>query len=190
MAVKGPYFPTTTADGGAGGNDWVDMSNVTANDGSEASVVSPNSGSSDWLHATGFGFAIPTGSTINGIEVVVEGRHSASDTHMVVQIVKGGTRTGIEKYQPITTTNTAYTLGGAADLWSGTFSASDINNANFGVAIQSGANAGFITLMYCDYLTIKVTYTEPPGQPIAKRIGGNPFSYQQSTHIFPAIQRW
>lgn len=121
--------------------------NAYASDGSYA--VDSNSGSNTGTSCTGtdkdkhryynYGFSIPTGATINGIEIALTGRadsSSNSPTFCVQLSWDGGTTwTTAKSTATLSTTNTTYTLGGAADTWGRAWSDTNFSNANFRVRI-------------------------------------------------------
>ena len=80
--------------GGPSGN-WSNPGRITANDNSYTSVTS----TSDLLEGTDFGFTIPAGSIINGIELEIE-RYASNNSGTrngrdnVVRLVKNGTPIG------------------------------------------------------------------------------------------------
>lgn len=70
MPSQGPSFPTTAADDGSTGTvAWGTPSNITASDNVRASAFFGGPSATHYLVAAGFNFAIPDGSTINGIVV-------------------------------------------------------------------------------------------------------------------------
>ncbi len=178
MASSGPNNPTTGADvAGVGTLTWTTPNNILASDNADASITSMN-GTSHWLQATGFGFAIPAGSTINGIVVGIERAGSSYRVQdSTLKLLKAGTVVGDSK--AATGTNwpaaDAYaSYGGAADLWGTAWSVAEINAANFGVALSAVISAGKQNASaYVDHMRITVYYTEGAG-------GGNPYyAYQQ-----------
>lgn len=96
----------------------------------------------NYLVLTGFGFNIPYPSAIDGIAIEVEG--SATGLLQIVKdysikIVKGGVITGTDHAGsanwPGSDAFSSY--GSNADLWGTTWTESDINASNFGVAISA-----------------------------------------------------
>lgn len=67
----GPNIAGTGADGGGVNVAWVNPGNVTANDSVFATAALNVGLHTNELLATNFGFAIPAGATINGIQVDV-----------------------------------------------------------------------------------------------------------------------
>jgi hypothetical protein len=129
--------------------------------------VLSTSQTTEYLRVTDFDFAIPSGATIDGIEVSVERSRTggtAGNNDHTIQLTKDGTsRVGSNKAVagswPLTTDGVA-AYGGAADLWGTTWTDSEINASTFGVHVrgQNGASGG--PTLRVDHVTITVTYTE------------------------------
>lgn len=175
MATSGPRYPATVATeiGPSGDNDWVTPGNVSANDGSEASITAASYDNLDHsyrLKATNFGFDadIPDGATINGITVEIEQRAlslSMAQDQEVRLYDSTSTLVGDDKKAaggwPDITTIAVY--GGAADMWNSGLDAADIRSANFGVAHIVAATANNADI-FIDFIrvTVDYTYTPPP----------------------------
>lgn len=172
MASSGPNSPGTVVNSASGfGDDWANPSNATTSNNSYAEFTDTGSGpGSDHLKATNFGFAIDSGATINGIVVEVERKaNSASGAgggarimDEEIKLVKAGTIQTTNKSAGATwpLADTYASFGGAADLWSGTWTPSDINNSGFGAAIKAVGNRGDETETgYVDHIRITVYYT-------------------------------
>lgn len=164
---------------GAGANnasvgtlDWSNASFITADDDLLASVsVAEGGGVSKYLYASTFGFAIPTGATIDGIVVVIGERNqngaqgNASDNS--VRLFVGGSPAGDNKaaggnYDIGTPASPTY--GGAADTWGLTPTAEQVNASNFGVGFSFTATAGPQGIaVQVDWITMTVYYTEGSG---------------------------
>lgn len=166
MTSSGPNFPSTSADDATvGTKTWVNIGNITAEDGSVA-YCDVSSATSHYLKATDFGFAIPSGATIDGIMVEWKMRGTSLVTVNSLKLVKGGSITGDEKstgaYLPLTDTWVSY--GGASDLWGLSWSYSDLNSSVFGAVLSAkrgyADSAGYV---YCDAVRITVYYTEGGG---------------------------
>lgn len=169
----------------AGGNTpiWSSVSNAQTSNGSYATVTlnRSNNRDSDYLYSTGFGFSIPNGSTINGIQVTVE-RSAATAGRLrtdVVRLIKNGTlagnNLGNDDTYDWTTSDVVETYGGATSLWGTTWTAADLNAANTGIAVaarhSSSGSGNISTLGRIDHVTMKVWYTEPVPPPTP---GANP----------------
>jgi hypothetical protein len=173
-ATSGPRNAGTGANiTGIGTIAWTNPGNITSA-GSPYAVatnVPPNGGTSNYLRGTSYGFAIPSGSTINGITVIINRQSSGSSDPLIrdyiVSLVKAGTITGQNK--AVTDTNWpgsfgTRSYGGVNDLWGTSWTADDINNANFGVVLSvrnSHTNSQRTRTATVDYMQITVDYTLP-----------------------------
>lgn len=172
MATQGPRFPgtVTTEVGPSGDNDWLNPSNVGADDAAEAQITAATYDANDhsWrLKAQNFGFTIPTGSTIDGITVEIERRAfaGAAEDQEVRLFDDTGTLVGDDKQKATAwpSTPTIDTYGGAADDWlpAGSWTPAQINDPDFGVALIVLATAAN-TDIGVDFIRVTVTYTPPP----------------------------
>jgi hypothetical protein len=167
MSTAGPNSPGTLADDAAIGTlTWGTTSNAAASDDAYASVTGAGAAADHYLKASNFGFSIPSGATIDGITVEIEmsktGPGAPNDS--TVKIVKadgsiGSTNKGTAVN--ITTTDTYRTYGGAADLWSETWTDADINDVDFGVVFSSTHSGNSTTRI--DHIRITVNYTAGGG---------------------------
>jgi len=168
--------PTLAGTGGtSGGCDggttfcWSNPSNITANDGTFATVTLGASGTSNELQGTNFGFFIAAGSTINGITVEIFKKSiSGSSTDVDVTIIKAGTATGTNLGHTGAANNWLSaggidTYGSSSTLWGTTWTPSDINASNFGVQISCVDWVGLGATAGVDFMRITVTFTPPPG---------------------------
>jgi hypothetical protein len=166
--TEGPnYCSAALDDASIGTQAWANPNNGCADDGSAALNILATSETSDYLKATNFNFSIPSGATIDGITVEVEsyevlGSGDAIDN--AVRIVKGGAIGSTDRSNGTawTTTPTYLSHGGSSDLWGESWSTSDINASNFGVAIsavEQSASSGIWAAI--DAIRITVDYTVP-----------------------------
>ena len=178
--TAGPNLAGTGGTSGTCNNSttfcWSSPGNITANDGVKAQVGLGASGASNELQGTNFGFAIPAGSTINGITVEIWKQAltgPGNPTDVDVTILKAGAATGTN--QGHTGAGNGWlsaggidTYGGAANLWGATWTPSDINASNFGVQISCVEwTGGATTTGAVDFIRITITYTPPPPPPSA-----------------------
>jgi hypothetical protein len=147
-----------------GGTDWANPGNITADDGSRA--TSGNTGFPDstrYLRAYNFGFAIPAGATIDGMEVRAQ-RHAGAGVINDVSIrlfISEFTLTGDDKSVGAswsTTPDTVATFGGATDLWGATPTEAQVEDAGWGWGMVGDDTSGFQTL-FCDVMEMKIYYT-------------------------------
>jgi hypothetical protein len=105
-----------------------------------ASTAFPAVGSSNSLTCTDFGFTIPGGSTIDGIEVLYTLTSSgASATRRLVETqLWNGANIGTAKSPASSWAD--QTLGGAADVWGATLSPAIVNSMAFGVRLIGSIN--------------------------------------------------
>lgn len=184
MASQGPNNPGTGAnDNSFGTTAWADPGNITSSNNAYATAEPVAASSTQYLKATNFGFSIPGGSTIDGIELKIE-RHSddgdfnSTGKDSRVRLVKGGTVQTTDKASAAmwSLTDAVATYGGAADLWGTTWTADDINSSGFGAVLSMlGVNLpdtdGYGAV---DHMTLRVYYTasSPPVNSVAPAVSG------------------
>jgi hypothetical protein len=162
-ASQGPNYA-----GAATATGWSSASNATGTpDGACASRSGASGGA---LDLTNFGFTIPDAAVINGITVEVKfAGTAAGDDGVRVRLLKGGSPVGNTQDilaisgQSDCSTSAFSTVGSPADLWGTTWTASDINAANFGVRLTKLGTGGTsyvdsvrITVEYQDVMTVTV----------------------------------
>ncbi|MBI3140200.1 MAG: T9SS type A sorting domain-containing protein [Sphingobacteriales bacterium] len=154
---------------------WTNQGNaITSNDNYALATVSLGllgSANTNYLVATNYGFAIPGTAIITGIKVEIEKHYFitlgllSSVTDNSVRLLKGGTIGGNNNALGAWPSSDAYsTYGGSADLWGRTWSAADINNSGFGVAISTHIAAGLAGLdmdALVDHIRITVYFNIP-----------------------------
>lgn len=153
--------PGTMADDAASGDVvWANVDNAKLSDDSDASRSLTPGQTSHYLKATNFGFAIPSGATIIGIELVVEHAGPLGIVEIEHRIVKGGTITGDDKStgSGLPTTDNLETFGSSADLWGLSWTRTDINASDFGFAIRYGSASG-THVVTVDHMKCRITYT-------------------------------
>jgi hypothetical protein len=164
---------------------WTSPGSISANDSVFSSVALGANGNSNELRGTNFGFAVPAGSTINGITVeifkkAISGMGNPTDVD--VTILKAGVATGtnfghLGAGNGWLTAGGIDTYGGSATLWGATWTPSDINASNFGVQISCTEWVGFSATAGVDFIRITITYTPPAAPPAA---GGHRIIQTQS----------
>lgn len=111
-----------------------------------------------------YGFAIPAGSTINGIEVRLDAwaDGTTSAPLMCVQLSwDGGSNWTAAKTTPtLGASEASFVLGSASDSWARTWSASELSNANFRVRVTD-RSASSTRDFFLDRAAVEVTYTPP-----------------------------
>jgi hypothetical protein len=176
--ASGPNSPASAASVPFTGSDY-SFSNPTNcltldnNRSTASSILSVLSGQTEYLQATNFGFSIPTAATICGIEVNIE----KSATNLLlnltsvednsVRMIKSGTLTGNNMAQLNVVwsedNDATSTYGDNYELWGTTWTPSEINSANFGVAISAEITGivGLLPAARIDGISITVYYLDP-----------------------------
>ena len=153
-ASQGPNNPSA-----ATGAHWTNPSYIYS---SNDAYTIYNRTAQEYLISSSNGFAIPTGSFINGIEIQIEG-HGVSDGQSNIEVALSKNKTSpignsVTDILKLTTDSIA-TFGGPSDLWGASWTASEINSNNFGIMVRDkDAIAGELDI---DWENIKVFYTDP-----------------------------
>ena len=172
MASSTKYPTVTSTTNGTApysNDDFVSIANVTAIDGTNASITSNTYDATDYsflAKAQHFDFLIPTGATINGL-VVEAGSYATgavrASWHMMQLLNASGTAEGdnnaVDAGTLPATSITNQTFGGTTDKWGVALTPAMVNNDNFGVQfaiLQNTDNAD----IYVDYVRIIVYYSE------------------------------
>jgi len=160
---------TIVSDSSAGSVSWSNPSNAASDDSSYAQATMVGATTTEYLKATNFGFNVPSGSTINGIEVLLERSSTLGrGSDHTIQLVKGGSVSGNNKAsQTWPASEATYTYGGSSDLWGLSLSDTDINASGFGATVraQSSSNA----YANVDHIEITVYYTPPATSDVIKQ---------------------
>lgn len=141
MASSGPNYPSVAANSPTSGiAQWVnpDLAKTVSDDAATCFLMDHEWGA--YLHLTGFAFAIPAGSTINGVVVAIKASEASGAVDGSIEntaLVVSGSRAGTAKTgQALTTTLTTYSLGTTADLWGCTLTPAIVNASDFGVSFR------------------------------------------------------
>lgn len=170
MALTATASPATCENlTGIGSVAWSNPSYAEVSDNSRA-TASVDGTTTQYLYCHGYGFSIPTGATINGITVNVE-RSSNSTSNSgskdaAVRVVQGGVvgTTDNSSGNTYTTSDVVEAHGGDTDLWGKTWTAAQINAANFGTAFAAtkASSSGSAQTVSVNSLQVTVDYTPPP----------------------------
>jgi len=146
---------------------WTNPDDAKVSDSNYAYV---SIGTSHYLKATNFGFAIPAGATITGILAEIQ-KFPAGNNYDVkdseVKIIKSDGTIGTTNRANTTTKWPAglayYSYGSSSDLWGENWTVADINDIDFGIAISAivGAGGGGQQYARIDHIRITVYYTLP-----------------------------
>lgn len=168
MASQGPSNggAAVSTDTDPGEFPWIDPTNVLIPDGAGTTATAPRDDViSDALDVTDFGFTIPNGSSIDGIELTLTKKASLVDdgiTDWVVQLLDAGSPVGDNKRDfGVNWPNTynAHVYGGSADTWGYAWTPAKINASGFGIRVECHIviEAG---IAYIDAAQLTITYTE------------------------------
>jgi hypothetical protein len=164
--IKSPQNAITDAT--VGTHAFSGESFIKVSDNTYASVSAFTLGEvTNYIVAQNFGYAIPAGATICGIQVTIEKRALgllANITDNSIKLFKGGTPTGSDykKAETWSSTETVSTYGSSTDLWGTTWSPAEINEANFGTGLS--VNLGGVDVLptaQVDHTTVQVFYSVP-----------------------------
>lgn len=139
--------------------DWTSPGSITADDATTANANIPPTTNTDRLRATTFGFSLPAGAQILGIEV--SGDFTVVDSTMIfsAQLRSGGADIGTTQISNVPNTGVMVIAGGATSLWGTSPTRAQINSSDFGVDIWVTNDDISATLTVAiDYITIKVFY--------------------------------
>lgn len=154
--------------GTASGTGWTTTGNTVASDNSYASVSQNSNGNSNYLYLSNFGFAIPAGSTIVGVEATTERSYTTTGSRTVSnsRISLQSNTSSIGSNQTISyplNTDATVTTGGPTNMWGATtltLTPAIVNNSNFGLRYRITAGNGTgTTTARIDYVTLKIYYT-------------------------------
>lgn len=174
-SVTGTFNAATIQTSGSFALDTGTLSNMLAQDGTAQSFVlgiSPiSAGASDTVKVTGWTGSVPSGATIDGIEVTVYKYKTGSGTvnDNLVKLCRAGSAVGSNKASATDYPGSvlAVTYGGPSDLWGASWSQSHFDNT-FGVHIAGNcgdyappyAVGTYPDLPYWDHVAATVYYTE------------------------------
>ena len=179
--LSGSFFKWQNTSNASTQNDsyssllFTDVSNVLA---AVPESISP-ADETNYLLCKNLDSNIPNDATIEGIKIYIDrynsftGDGTVTITDDAIYLTKNGTDTvgnnkSVGTVWPSTDTDTYATYGGVSDLWGTTWTASEINNDNFGVMI--GPTIEFVGLTgetgssaNVDHVYIEITYAGGSG---------------------------
>ena len=179
MADTGLTLVGTGVNIAGSGDDWSNPSNITATANYADSVMDKDGGLSDYLRGTNLGFSVPSGATIDGVEVQVN--HEADDfnssmTDEFVYLCENGSIiSGCTNKASLTHWDNdpeTFTYGGTSDTWNCSLSDTIVNSSTFGVQIMVQNNRGQTQWGRVYWIKITVYYTESGGSSNIKSIAG------------------
>ena len=170
MASTGAaQFESATNDAAVGTVAWTNPGNAEGEPNDSRATAAIALEQTNYLKflnpAANYAAPVPTGSTIDGIEVAIERSKTGGivvDT--IVRLVKGGTVVGdnLASATEWPGTDTVATYGGPTELWGETWTAANVNAGDFGVVLSCEETADIGSSARVDAGTLTVYYTEPP----------------------------
>lgn len=168
MSSAGPNFPLTATGTtnviGGGTRVWTNPGNIGANDGNLATAVFPaGAATSEDLIGSNFNFSIPSTAIIDGILLEINYQDitgAGTVSERVIQLLKGGTLTGVNRSTSATIPPAATTVsfGGSSDLWGATWTPADINGTGFSAVFIAISPGGAIDAIGVDFFRITIFF--------------------------------
>lgn len=177
----GFHSPSADAAGAGGDGDGFESNPAAAYDDGGGLALDNNSGtarSTDCTNANkdthlyfNYGLTLPAGTTATGIEVRLDGHVDATTGQPKMCVLLswdgGASWTAAQSTPILSTSETTYLLGGAADTWGRSWGAADFSNDNFRVRVVNVS--GDISRDFAlDWVAVNVYYTgggEPTNTP-------------------------
>jgi hypothetical protein len=158
-------------------------SSMSAEDENWMTCSLDNNAASQTIVANTFGFAIPTGAIINGIEVSWRRMENNSggihifDNNIDVSSPSVGATGGRADAAEWADAFSAQSYGGPTDLWGASWTAEDINDPLFGSSLSCRDVGGSLGTAQVDACVITVYYDEAaPVDPVELRAGSQTMS--------------
>lgn len=171
-ALSQTRSPGTCATGGGAGNAWNNPGNALSSNNADA-TVSVDGSTSEALECSSYGFSIPAGVTITGIEVNVERSSSSTNnggSRDSSLLLLGGTLTGsnLATTTIYTTGDVVEAHGGSTETWGNAWTVAQINAGAFGTALRvtKPGGGGAAHTISVDHVQITVYYSNPPSAPV------------------------
>lgn len=179
--------PGSTYTAGAGTSFyWNNVANALTSDNTYSSCTTTSSPITNWNGYTNYlttndlNTFIPTSSTINGITVSIERKNTltgqadtldVSTDALFLMYDSGGIATTIGQKKSSatlwTSSDSTENFGNSTDTWGRSWTASEINNANFGVALSAYLNytyavegSGPAGAAQVDAISVTIDYTD------------------------------
>lgn len=193
----GPNTTPNWLNGGGAGIDWTvpDYAHMSDNRRARANLTDTPPIFSKYLVGQDWGFAIPSGAIIRGIEAKVERRATLLSLGTEirdgitngVRLQKFAVGVGENKKKDIAWpgTDTVETYGGPTDLWGLTWTPEEINAHTFGFILFAQLILGYqsspeVGSAQIDQITLSVYYDPPPPEPSPLAPGRKPASWEES----------
>lgn len=166
---QGPFNGTVAVDVDPGtANPWLSLGNAIACDGATSDCAVTNTGASDLLQVTGFGFSIPSNATNVTLTVNVKRKSfSGNAVDQQVTLASGfiaiNNKADFATLWPIVLTVASYVITNA-DAIIGQLDDQSVNDPAFGIQIQAADSSVIADLASIDCITMSVTYDIIPAK--------------------------
>lgn len=133
---------SAAANDGLTGTAWTNPGNLATSDSYATITGAAHGTESQFDKATGFPFALPSGSTVLGITAKCDdviGGNATETPQLVFRLLKAGTPVGNTRTVNAIVPSGTPSAGDTDDLWGATWTDTDINDPNFGVEIAASA---------------------------------------------------
>lgn len=135
-------------------NNWTDITNVLSDESTQCLL--PHSGTSPpyvfpFIRMSNYGFSIPAGATIEGVEVQIAKRSSGSWINCTESEVRlswgsGASNLSVDNKASLSArpAMSDYYFGGSSDTWGSSLTPSDVNSSDFGFVykIENASGTG------------------------------------------------
>lgn len=168
---------TGTVSSTAGTSGWTSPNNIFTSNNVYATHYTTNGAVTGYILALGSGFTIPSGATIDGMELIVEGKNEFGGTGMTLRpstsdcfVRYGGSNistpesSGIASQSFVGTSDSTKTFGSPTSLWAvtTTLTPTVVNDASFGFRMRF-YNYGVAQKLYVDRISVVIYYTDSAG---------------------------
>jgi pimeloyl-ACP methyl ester carboxylesterase len=167
MPSIGPLYSGTVVNFNDGGTTaWTNPTNAQGDTTGTAATVNigTNGGTSHILRASNFGFSIPSGATIVGVETYIENQAANNNRHYwdSAQLLVNGAIAGDDRAAglAVTTSKDNKLFGAPDDLWGTSLTPALVNASNFGMNIKLNRNAQQTTTSSIFRVALVVYYEE------------------------------
>ncbi len=144
---------------------FMELSNIRGRDNQVAHIELAAKKSSDLLYVNDFGFDLPTGAIVLGVEVRVVGEASIPDVvrDMRVSLASGpGVSLGADKankaFDKPWSASETWSYGSVMDHWGASITAATVNNSGFGVMLQISNRGTETVTASLDQISIRLYY--------------------------------
>jgi hypothetical protein len=159
---------------------WTNVANIYTSNNAYAVAASSagisTNASTGYLYALGHGFSIPSGATIDGLEIAIEAKNAVAGTGFRVRPTLSdiflrysgadqspNSPTGVSLDTWSGTTDTTKTFGNSTASWGASLTPSIVNDASFGVRVRFNNINATTQSFSVDRLAITVYYTDSAG---------------------------